>query len=82
MQDLEDEQAEDEEAADPKVPKRPGADKRKLADAFERERNKQQRAKDAAVANVRARTCIISALSRTLRHVALSGSCVPSVCAG
>ena len=48
VQDLEDEEVEAEDAADASAPRRPGADKRKLADAFERERNKQQKAKEAA----------------------------------
>ncbi len=52
-QDLEDEDAdEDDDAGDASAPKRPGADKRKLAEAFERERGKQKRAKEAADSKV------------------------------
>ena len=55
LQDLEDEDVdEDDDAADAGAPKRPGADKRKLAEAFERERSKQKRAKEAADSKVRA----------------------------
>ena len=60
LQDLEDEDAdEDDDAADAGAPKRPGADKRKLAEAFERERSKQKRAKEAADSKV----CCLSAYS-------------------
>lgn len=51
--------AEDEEEAAEKeggAKQRPGADKRKLADAFEREKNKKERAKEIAEKKARRRT--------------------------